>query len=84
MDVTEAKDIVRAEIERLTPTLLEVSHSIHANPELNFEEHHAHELLTGVLDVEFRDILPSCNELSASFTPLDGEPPTAGSGPLTV
>ena len=28
---------MRAEIDRLTPTLLEVSHSIHANPELNFE-----------------------------------------------
>ncbi|MEO0494901.1 MAG: M20 family metallopeptidase [Actinomycetota bacterium] len=50
MDVTEAKEIVRAEIDRLTPTLLEVSHSIHANPELNFEEHHAHEVLTGVLE----------------------------------
>ncbi|MEM8707880.1 MAG: M20 family metallopeptidase [Actinomycetota bacterium] len=50
MDVTEAKAIVTAEIERLTPTLLEVSHSIHANPELNFEEHHAHEVLTGVLE----------------------------------
>lgn len=52
MDVTEAKAVVRAEIERLTPTLLEVSHSIHANPELNFDEHHAHEVLTGVLEDE--------------------------------
>ncbi len=50
MDVTEAKDIVRQEIERLTPALLDLSHSIHANPELNFEEHHAHETLTGVLE----------------------------------
>ena len=50
MDVVEAKEIVRAEIDRLTPTLLEVSHSIHANPELNFEEHHAHDTLTGVLE----------------------------------
>ena len=42
MDVTDAKAIVRDEIERLTPALLDLSHSIHAHPELNFEEHHAH------------------------------------------
>lgn len=52
MDVTEAKQHVRAEIDRLTPTLLEVSHEIHAHPELNFEEHFAHDMLTGVLDDE--------------------------------
>lgn len=49
MDVTEAKQRVRDEIDRLTPTLIEVSHEIHAHPELNFEEHFAHEMLTGVL-----------------------------------
>lgn len=52
MNTAEAKQRVREEIERLTPRLLEVSHSIHANPELNFEEHHAHEVLTGVLEDE--------------------------------
>ena len=52
MDVIEAKQKVRAEIERLTPTLLEVSHEIHAHPELNFDEHFAHEILTGVLTDE--------------------------------
>ncbi len=30
--------------------ILDVSHDIWAHPELNFEEHHAHELLTDVLD----------------------------------
>ncbi len=49
MDLTEAKQQIRAEIERLAPTLIEVSHSIHERPELNFEEHHAHEVLTGVI-----------------------------------
>ena len=29
--------------------LLEISHSIHANPELAFEEYHAHRLLTGAI-----------------------------------
>ncbi|MEM9200090.1 MAG: amidohydrolase [Actinomycetota bacterium] len=50
MDVDEAKRVAREEIDRLTPDLLQVSHSIHANPELDFEEHYAHELLTGVLE----------------------------------
>jgi amidohydrolase len=56
MDVIEAKKRVRTEIERLTPTLLEISHEIHANPELNFEEHFAHEMLTGVLADEGLDV----------------------------
>jgi amidohydrolase len=56
MDVIEAKKRVRTEIERLTPTLLEISHEIHANPELNFEEHFAHEMLTGVLSDEGLDV----------------------------
>ena len=34
----------------LFPMFLEASHAIHANPELNFEEHFAHETLTGILD----------------------------------
>lgn len=67
MDVTEAKDIVRAEIERLTPALLEVSHSIHANPELNFDEHHAHEVLTGVLEDEGVDVERGAYDMPTAF-----------------
>ena len=50
MDAAEAKTRVRAEIERLTPTLIELSHAIHDRPELNFEEHFAHDVLTGTLE----------------------------------
>jgi amidohydrolase len=49
MEITEAKQRVCDEIDRLAPELLDVSHRIHARPELGFEEHHAHELLTEVL-----------------------------------
>ena len=49
MDIAEAKQRVCAEVDRLAPELLDVSHRIHARPELCFEEHHAHDLLTGVL-----------------------------------
>ena len=67
MDATEAKDIVRAEIERLTPALLELSHSIHANPELNLEEHHAHEVLTGVLDDNGIGVERSAYDMPTAF-----------------
>lgn len=49
MDIAEAKRKVCAEVDRLAPRLLDVSHQIHANPELGFEEYFAHDLLTGVI-----------------------------------
>lgn len=67
MDVIEAKQQVRAEIERLTPTLLEVSHEVHANPELNFEEHFAHEMLSGVLEDEGLSVERGAYDLSTAF-----------------
>lgn len=39
-----------AEIDRLAPTLTEVSHRIFDSPELCFEERHAHDLLCDVLE----------------------------------
>src|SRR5580765_7997458 len=43
------KDRVCASIDARHDLLLDVSHRIHADPELGFAEHHAHDLLTGVL-----------------------------------
>lgn len=48
-DITDAKRKVLAEVDRLTPLLLDVSHEIHANPELCFEERFAHDLITEVI-----------------------------------
>ena len=67
MDVTEAKQRVRDEIERLTPTLIEVSHEIHAHPELNFEEHFAHEILTGVLTDEGLSVDQGAYDMPTAF-----------------
>ena len=41
MDPFEAKRIAREQVERAHPALIELSHSIHANPELNYNEHMA-------------------------------------------
>lgn len=49
MDADELKRRAIAEIDRLAATLYGVSHDIHAHPELNFEEHHAHRVLTEAL-----------------------------------
>jgi amidohydrolase len=51
--MTLADDLKRAvseEVDRLAEQLLAVSHDIHAHPELNYEEHYAHDRLAGVLD----------------------------------
>ena len=49
MDIAEAKRRVCSEVDRLAPVLLDVSHRIHAHPELCFEEYFAHDLLTEVI-----------------------------------
>ena len=42
----------------LADRLLDASHQIHAHPELNYEEHFAHELLTGILEAEGLEVQP--------------------------
>lgn len=49
-NITDLKDAVCAEVDRLAPRLLRASRDIHAHPELNFEEHYAHDLLTDILE----------------------------------
>lgn len=46
----ELKRRVEDEVDRRADVLLDVSHRIHADPELAFAEHAAHDLLTDVLD----------------------------------
>ncbi|HEU5082718.1 MAG TPA: M20 family metallopeptidase [Acidimicrobiales bacterium] len=52
MDLDAVKQRMAEEIDRRADLLLDVSHRIHADPELNFEEKHAHDLLCDVLDRE--------------------------------
>ena len=40
---------------RRADVLIDASHQIHAHPELGFEEHFAHDLLTGILEAEGLD-----------------------------
>ena len=80
MDITEAKQRACDEIDRLAPELLEVSHRIHARPELCFEEHHAHDLLTEVLSDHGLAVQRRAYGLDTAFEARAG----AGDGPVVA
>ena len=49
-DLEMLKEETTAHVDRGRDQLLDVSHRIHNRPELSFEEHFAHDLLTSVLE----------------------------------
>lgn len=71
MDAAPALEAVKErmahEIERRADRLLDVSHQIHANPELNFEETFAHDLLCDVLDQEGIAVERHAYDLDTAF-----------------
>ncbi|MXZ54325.1 MAG: M20 family metallopeptidase [Acidimicrobiaceae bacterium] len=80
MEIAEAKRRVCDEIDRLAPELLDVSHRIHARPELGFEEHHAHDLLTTVLADHGLAVQRRAYGVDTAFEARAG----AGDGPLVA
>jgi amidohydrolase len=48
--IADAKRRACGEVDRLADRLIDASHQIHANPELNFQEVFAHDLLTGIIE----------------------------------
>ncbi|MCL4367708.1 MAG: hypothetical protein M1337_00815, partial [Actinobacteria bacterium] len=50
--VDTIKQAISREMRDLRPRLIEISHTIHATPELQFQEHQAAALLTGELERE--------------------------------
>lgn len=61
------KDRMLARIDEVSDELLEVSHEIHARPELCFEEHFAHQLLTDRLEGHGIDVTRSAFDLDTAF-----------------
>jgi len=72
MDAEEAKARVCAEVDRRAATLLAASHEIHAHPEENFAEHHAHDLLTGLLEQEGLPVERHAYGLETAFSARAG------------
>jgi amidohydrolase len=54
-------------IDALAETLLEVSHDIHAHPELCFEERYAHGRLTDALEAQGLDVTRSAHGVETAF-----------------
>ena len=52
MDLVSLKSRLRKSVQDCSPLLLDASHQIHDHPELGYEEHFAHDLLTGILEAE--------------------------------
>ena len=80
MEIAEAKRRVCAEVDRLAPELLDVSHRIHARPELCFEEQHAHDLLTEVLAGHSLSVQRRAYGLDTAFEARAG----SGDGPIVA
>ncbi|MCB1257864.1 MAG: M20 family metallopeptidase [Microthrixaceae bacterium] len=63
----EAKELAFSTIDAQSETLIGVSQSIFANPELGFEEHFAHDLLASTLDRNGFDVTRSAFGLQTAF-----------------
>ncbi|MDQ3305175.1 MAG: M20 family metallopeptidase [Actinomycetota bacterium] len=77
MDPDALKARVGQRVDELAETLVEVSHAIHERPELGYEEHFAHDLLTSVLEREGVEVERGAYELPTAFAATVGtEGPT--------
>jgi amidohydrolase len=72
-DLAEMKRDVVAEIDRLAPLLIEISRDIHAHPELNYEETHAHDVLTDALSSGFSSVTRSAFGVDTAFHTSKGD-----------
>ncbi|MCX7620413.1 MAG: M20 family metallopeptidase [Acidimicrobiales bacterium] len=72
MDLAEAKARLCAEVETRADLLIDVSHQIHARPELGYEEHFAHRLLTEVLEREGLAVERSAYGIETAFVARAG------------
>ena len=79
MDLQSVKDRVAADVRGRADLLLDVSHRIHERPELNFEEHHAHDVLCAALDAAGLDVEPHAYGLDTAFAARAGS-----EGPLVA
>src|SRR3954467_345869 len=76
-DLASVKDRLPAEIDKRADVLIDASHQIHEHPELCYEEHFAHDLLTGLLEAENLDVERHAFDLDTAFIARAG----SGDGP---
>lgn len=71
-DVDALKQAVCDRVDALAPRLIRASRAIHEHPELNYEEHFAHELLTNMLAEQGIEPLRSAHGLATAFDAMVG------------
>lgn len=76
--MTALKEATRSLIEESRDRLVKLSHRIHANPELAFEEERASAWVAGALDAGGLDVEMGICDLSTAFVA------TAGTGPVHI
>jgi amidohydrolase len=77
--LSDAKSRLAAEVDGRADVLLDVSRRIHAQPELGYEEHFAHDLLTGVLEDAGLAVTRAARGVDTAFEARAG-----GIGPLVA
>jgi amidohydrolase len=74
VDLDALKDRTDRVVDDWAQVLLEASHRIHANPELGFEEHKAHDILTAVLEDAGLEVTRGAYGLPTAFAARAGGP----------
>jgi amidohydrolase len=72
VDLDALKARVCDRVDALAERLIEVSHEIHAHPELGYQEHFAHDLLTSTLDTHDVDVERGAYDLPTAFVARSG------------
>ena len=67
MNTEDLKATACAAVDSLAPALIDASHAIHANPELNFAEHYAHDLLCAAIRANGLDVTPHAFGVETAF-----------------
>lgn len=67
MDTAAAKEALDSAVEDRADRLVEISRSIFGTPELAFEEHHAHAVLTDAIEAEGLDVTRGACGLETAF-----------------
>ena len=73
MKLDEAKSAICCYIDDISYELIAISHAIHENPELGYEEHFAHEQLTQVLIDKGLDVSTGAYGLDTAFEATAGK-----------
>jgi amidohydrolase len=76
-DLEAVKERLAAEVDKRADVLIDASHQIHDHPELCYEEHFAHDLLTGLLEAEHIAVERHAFDLDTAFIARAG----TGDGP---